>query len=383
MPAKEAHKNSETHERRRTKPYASNATGRILEILWRHTYYGHGLTVAQILGALQRELGDDAPSRRTVLNQLNALHETGFLGRAIGQIDEQDLDGIGCADPRPGWYMDSFLEPPEVRILADSLVLSRISTDALADLVAKLQDLAGEASLGIEYLANAKTSDTFNGEFLFTIEHINEAIRNDRAITFGYSDYNSAGKLVPHISRRTGTAHTYHADPYQMVFKNGRYYLVCHLHNEDQLRIFVIDRITDLTITDKAREQPNPSLIDADPATNQPGDFDPVQYMRERPYPVTNPAERIVLAAKASAFNAIFEWFDEPTIGKPNAAGWHKVIVRSPILAAKWWALQYVDLDVRVLEPAKLRDQLAQAGMKLAMAYGTRGDKHHDGDGRA
>lgn len=56
------------------KSYAGNTTLEIFEVLWRHSYFGHGLTVRQILDELARkhQLEDpsELPTEKTIRNQL-------------------------------------------------------------------------------------------------------------------------------------------------------------------------------------------------------------------------------------------------------------------------------------------------------------------------
>ena len=131
------------------KSYAGNTTLEIFEVLWRHSYFGHGLTVRQILDELARkhQLEDpsELPTEKTIRNQLKKLTSTEFLGRHIGHLTESDLAGIECKNPQPGWYLDAFLSTAEMRLLLDSLTLSRISLDTMDDLIGKIRELAGAA----------------------------------------------------------------------------------------------------------------------------------------------------------------------------------------------------------------------------------------------
>lgn len=70
------------------KSYAGNTTLEIFEVLWRHSYFGHGLTVRQILDELARkhQLEDpsELPTEKTIRNQLKKLTSTEFLGDISG-----------------------------------------------------------------------------------------------------------------------------------------------------------------------------------------------------------------------------------------------------------------------------------------------------------
>ncbi|KAB7789679.1 WYL domain-containing protein [Bifidobacterium leontopitheci] len=350
------------------KPYTSNAVVEILEILWQQTRTGHGLSTRQIHDQLKSSLGEFAPAIRTIRNQLKTLDGSSFLGREIHKLDpknsEDDASEMnGATDPQPGWRMSTFFDSAEARLLSDSLALSRIANDAMGDMVSRLNELVGGITLSNDYLTTTNARDQFNGEFLSTIRRLNDAISDNRAVTFHYMNYNEDGQLEPRTSASGAAPREYHVDPYQMVFKNGRYYLICALHgNEEARRIFCVDRITDIAISNDLFHPPKSR-------------FDAIEYMRERPYPVTDDAVDIVMAARPTAFNYIFEWFDEPII-TPEKNGVYKVTVKAPIKAAYWWALQYADAQVEIKKPPELRQQLKKAGVILAVKYKFTGTNH-------
>jgi len=183
------------------KSYAGNTTLEIFEVLWRHSYFGHGLTVRQILDELARkhQLEDpsELPTEKTIRNQLKKLTATEFLGRHIGHLAESDLAGIECKNPQPGWYLDAFLSTAEMRLLLDSLTLSRISLDTMDDLIGKIRELAGAAGQAVGYLDHVATYTHINGEFLSTIDQLNQAIEEGHGVTFQYRDYGPDGTLIP------------------------------------------------------------------------------------------------------------------------------------------------------------------------------------------
>lgn len=90
----------------------------------------------------------ELPTEKTIRNQLKKLTATEFLGRHIGHLAESDLAGIECKNPQPGWYLDAFLSTAEMRLLLDSLTLSRISLDTMDDLIGKIRELAGARRAG-------------------------------------------------------------------------------------------------------------------------------------------------------------------------------------------------------------------------------------------
>lgn len=370
------------------KTYAGNSALEIFEVLWKHSYFGHGLSVRQILDELAKLHHIDDPSElptpKTVRNQLKKLANSDFLGRHVGYLTENDAENIECKDPQPGWYLDAFLSPAEMRLLADSLTLSRINSETLDELVGKIRELAGAAGDSIDYLEHVTTYTHINNEFLSTIDQLNQAIEDGYAVTFQYCDYGPDGTMVPHTSHSGLTGKAAHAgyashadyaghasgrdgmytvDPYQMVYKNGRYYLICHLHGEQGLRIFVVNRIAEVSM--QGAHGPIPLEQPA------PDDFDAVEFMRHRPYPVADDPVRIRMAIRdKSMLNNVFEWFDTPHIKHSRDGEQFEVIVDAPERAVFWWALQYSwDGRVVIVEPESLRNRLYEAGMHMATIY--------------
>ena len=60
-----------------------------------------------------------------------------------------------------------------------------------------------------------------------------------------------------------GNARTFEVDPWSVVVRYGRWYLLCHSHHADALRTFRIDRITEVGA---ARRAPSSVPADLDPA---------------------------------------------------------------------------------------------------------------------
>ncbi|WP_374453984.1 helix-turn-helix transcriptional regulator [Nocardioides sp.] len=59
-----------------------------------------------------------------------------------------------------------------------------------------------------------------------------------------------------------GNARTFEVDPWSVVVRYGRWYLLCHSHHADALRTFRIDRITEVALLEETFELPT----DLDPA---------------------------------------------------------------------------------------------------------------------
>ena len=61
------------------KSYAGNTTLEIFEVLWRHSYFGHGLTVRQILDELARKHQLEDPSELPTEKTIRIHNPAGIL----------------------------------------------------------------------------------------------------------------------------------------------------------------------------------------------------------------------------------------------------------------------------------------------------------------
>jgi predicted DNA-binding transcriptional regulator YafY len=75
------------------------------------------------------------------------------------------------------------------------------------------------------------------------------AVAAQRQVRFGYRT-------------AAGNARTFEVDPWSVVVRYGRWYLLCHSHHADALRTFRIDRISGVTLLEETFEVP----ADLDPA---------------------------------------------------------------------------------------------------------------------
>jgi predicted DNA-binding transcriptional regulator YafY len=89
------------------------------------------------------------------------------------------------------------------------------------------------------------------------------SVRPDPDVTSGLVAAVAAQRQV-RIGYRTaaGNARTFEVDPWSVVVRYGRWYLLCHSHHADALRTFRIDRITEVELLESTFEVP----ADLDPA---------------------------------------------------------------------------------------------------------------------
>ncbi|RSX52965.1 helix-turn-helix transcriptional regulator [Bifidobacterium samirii] len=329
----------------------------ILELLDEHTDREHGVTavwLAEQLGATEK----------TIRGHLHALRAMQPFGRRVDRITPGDLRNMTSVDPRSGWYIEPVFDTAQMRLLADGAALSRSDGEYLRDLIARIYAFAGRSrQFGIR--GSLPTPKHYNREFLNNIERLNDAIAHERSIRFHYCEYDVDGDLVPRLDS-DGVAREYAADPYDLRYKNGKYYLICHLHPYDTLAYLHVERIRDLHVDDMDHtvERAFDSLTDAD------GDpVDLTEFLDERPYPSAGPAVPVRIRVEGG-LEPVFDWFPDARATRIGDAV-YEVTIRSTEQGVIWWALQYTTSGVRitVLEPQSIRDELRRAGHILLDRY--------------
>jgi predicted DNA-binding transcriptional regulator YafY/CTP:molybdopterin cytidylyltransferase MocA len=245
--------------------------------------------------------------------------------------------------------------------------------EAQALFLAGLPGPAAELGLGtVVAAAQLKVKAALPRELRDRAQHIQERFLLDAP--GWYSD----GDDVPHLSavadavwrqkalqvrysgwRRTVTRRL---EPYGLVLKAGRWYLVAH--GGRHLGSYKVNQILDLEVLDES--------------VTRPGDFDLAGYWREHvsdfraqlyqgealvrlsPVAMARAAHQLGPAVAAAA-----------AAGTREADGW--VRARLPIETIGHAETEFLKLgaEVEVLEPAELRERLAETAARLSALYGT------------
>ncbi|MBT1170607.1 WYL domain-containing transcriptional regulator [Bifidobacterium sp. SO4] len=342
----------------RPAPPTSQIVVGILELLDGHTDREHGVSAAWIA----EQLG---VTEKTVRGHLHTLEGIQPFGRRVGRIMRRDLEHAESADPRPGWYIEPVFDTAQMRLLADGAVISRSDGDYLRDLIAKVYSFAGRSGQVDDMGGEPRTPRNYNREFLNNIELLNDAIDHGRAIGFHYCTYDVDGSLVPRRDAE-GNIREYRADPYRLMYRNGKYYLICHMHPFEGLSYLHVERIRDLKV-DGADHSLERTLESLNPHPGVPFDLD--RHMEERPYPMNEAAVPVHLRIRKT-LEPVYDWFDDARVTRLDGDV-YDVWVTANEHAVLCWVLQYASTRlIEVLSPQSLRDSLRETGAYLAGLYG-------------
>lgn len=313
---------------------------RIYQILFNYSDEKNPLTQQQIIERLNANYGI-VLERKAVGRNLSFLREMGF------EI-HSDRNGSYLED-RP-------LENSELRLLIDGVLSSRhISAKYSKDLINKLVALGGvNFKPHVRHIYSVNDWGKYEGKELFlNIDLIDEAIEEDRKITFYYNKFDIDKKLK-RTSRNT-------VSPYQMILHNQRYYLMGFNDKWQGMRFYRLDRITDVKLTDE------PSV----PVRNVEGYENGIDYSaiaNERPYMYADKPERITLKCPSFLIDQIIDWFGFDITVEQIDGEYIAVKVKSSPSAMVYWALQYGD-NAEVIAPESVRNRIKDMLKTISAKY--------------
>ena len=131
---------------------------------------------------------------------------------------------------------------------------------------------------------------------MYSLDAINDAIAEKKKISFIYNDIGTDFKLHPRRKEE------YIVNPYQIVAKNGRFYLIGNYDKYDNVAHFRIDRMTDVKKTD-AKAKPMKEVPELENGLNLP------KHMAEHIYMFSGKSAVIKLKTTADMMSEFVDWF--------------------------------------------------------------------------
>jgi predicted DNA-binding transcriptional regulator YafY len=197
------------------------------------------LTALKILQILEEFSDQDHPVAQTAIaEELDIDRKT--VARCL-EVMEGHMD-YDIVHQRKGVYLvpdeDSF-ELSEIRLLIDSVLSSKgISADQTDVIVKKLSKLLNKHDrTHIRHIHSYKDWSKIDNQNVFwSIEVLDDAINKNVKVSF---DYSTIG-----IDKKLHVIDKYTVSPVQLVFSNGQYFLLAFVDEEEEMRSFRIDRIT-------------------------------------------------------------------------------------------------------------------------------------------
>ncbi len=213
----------------------------ILDYLERNSHQDHPVRAAELLSMLERQ-HNIICDRKTVYSDIAALQDYG-------------IDIVALPGKNGGYYIASrSFELPEIKLLIDAVLSSKFLTEKKSrELIEKLcrECSIHDAQLMRRDVLVSGRVKSMNETIYYNVDAIQEAIGQNRAITFRYFDWGIDGQ-------RRYRERPYRASPYGLCQDNENCYLLAHSPRHG-VTSYRVDRMTDITILEEPRT-PCPEL---------------------------------------------------------------------------------------------------------------------------
>ena len=212
------------------------------------------LKIFYILDYLQKNSHEDHPVRASELismleRQHNILCERKTIYSDISALQDYGIDIVSTPGKSGGYYIASRnFEIPELKLLIDAVQSSRYLTEKKSrELIEKLCDQCSihDAKLMRRDVLVSGRVKSMNETIYYNVDTIQEAIAENRQITFRYFDWDVNGK-------RKFREKDYQASPYGLCQDNENCYLLAHSQRHG-ITSYRVDRMCDIRISEDAR----------------------------------------------------------------------------------------------------------------------------------
>ena len=213
----------------------------ILDYLQKNSHQDHPVRAAELLTMLEQQ-HNIVCERKTIYSDIAALQDYG-------------VDIVSIPGKNGGYYIASRnFELPELKLLIDAVQSSRFLTEKKSrELIEKLcsQCSVYDARLMRRDVLVSGRVKSMNETIYYNVDAIQDAIAENRQITFRYFDYGLDGKR--HYRNRN-----YQASPYGLCQDHENCYLLAHSERHG-VTSYRVDRMNDIRLLEEPRT-PCPEL---------------------------------------------------------------------------------------------------------------------------
>ncbi len=207
----------------------------ILDYLQKNSHENHPVRAADIISMLDRQHNISC-DRKTVYSDVAGLQDYG-------------VDIVSLPGKNGGYYIASRnFELPELKLLIDAVQSSRYLTEKKSrELIEKLLNQCNEqdAKLMMRNVLVSGRVKSMNETIYYSVDAIQEAIAQNKQITFRYFDWDFGGK-------RKFREKPYTASPYGLCQDNENCYLLA-LSDRHGITSYRVDRMMDIALLDTPR----------------------------------------------------------------------------------------------------------------------------------
>lgn len=277
-------------------PKSSNQKAKLLyleKIFLEYSDEEHPLSMSDIINKL--EVYGIKAERKSIYSDIECLINLGY-------------DIILQKGKNGGYFLAGRdFELAELKLLVDSVQSSKFITKKKTDvLIKKLQGLTSRHS-GRELQRQVYVADRVkvtNETVYYNVSYLHNAIAENRKIHFKYSSYN----LSKQRELRNGGG-DYTVSPYNLVFSEDNYYLICHYPKNARLTHFRVDRMSDIRIADEKRKEISEVMGKG---------FNLGEYLKNTFDMFGGDTKKVSLLCENSLINAVIDRFGEDVYIRKN-----------------------------------------------------------------
>ena len=223
-------------------PKSSNQKLKLLylqKILLEKTDDDHAITMSDIINEL-KGYGIRA-ERKSIYDDIECL-------KAYG------MDIVSFQENKSFYYrvVSRPFELAELKLLVDTVQSSKFITKRKSnELIRKIEGIASlyEASKLQRQVYVTKRVKTMNESIYNNVDRINEAIADDRRISFQYFKWDADKKQVP----RNG-GNSYNVSPWALSYNDENYYLIAFDSDAKKIKHFRVDKMKRIVTSDEKRD---------------------------------------------------------------------------------------------------------------------------------
>ena len=327
----------------------------ILDILKKYTDEDHMLSQKEIQDILASEYEMNV-DRKAIRRNLMDLIDFGYYinysenKRIIKDKDGVERESVIFTD----FYLKREFTDCELRLLIDSVLFSNyIPYKQGMDLMEKLSGLSSVYFKSrVKHISRMPKDRTDNKQLFYNIELLDEAIGKERKVHFHYVEYRSDKKLHKRCGE-DGKVREYIMNPYQLVIREGKYYLICNNDKYDKVSNYRVDRITDMEILEE-RIKPFNMLKDSD---GRPLDLQ--EYMEKHIYMFAGENIRAVFRITKDCISDVIDMFGKDVKFSEETDTHITVTANVNEQAMKQFAMSYMPW-IEIIKPAELREEMIE-----------------------
>ena len=208
------------------------------KILTENTDANHGMTMPQIISALEKE--EISADRKSIYDDIRALEE-------IGLYVEKEKIG------KYYYYkvIEKQFEVAELKLLVDAISASKFITEKKSrELIGKLEGLVSkyEAKELQRFVLVGGKNKTQNESIYYNVDAIHTAMNSNHKISFMYYQWTLEKELQP----KRDTA--YEISPWALLWYEENYYLVAYDSEEKIMKHYRVDKMRNISLLDDKRD---------------------------------------------------------------------------------------------------------------------------------